>query len=210
MDPLALWIAELAGRSDVDVLGCGLHFIGLGATRHYFEVTRRFLAGDAFSPLAYSNRSCNAVAAQVSQLLGIKNGAAAYYGGSFHSIFNALVRRVRKKGPVLICGGRMRGVSNPNCFYGPDQGVDYCYCLKISENKEEGPLHWYVSLEAAQACYAETIYENSEEFELVPSSMSLGPLTPLILGVLYGRQLKSFNIRVLDKSNSQIVLIPVN
>ncbi|MBZ2418874.1 hypothetical protein IPS36_21520 [Xanthomonas perforans] len=211
MDPLALWIAELAERSDVDVTGCGLNFIGLGATRHYFEVTRRFMAGEAFSPLAYSNRSCNAVAAQVSQLLGIKNGAAAYYANSFHNIFNVIKRRVQQKGPLLICGGRIRGASTPPCFYGPDQGVDYCYCLRISESKVKRPFQWHVSLEAGRKNPSGVGHYDNEECGFVPcSATSLGPLTPLILGVLYGANHQDSNIRVLGKDKTEIDLILIN
>ncbi|WLA12157.1 hypothetical protein MO327_18730 [Xanthomonas translucens] len=211
MDPVALWIAELAGASDVDVSDCELHYIGLGATRHYFEVTRRLLAGEAFSPLAYSNRSCNAVAAQVSQLLGMKTGAAAYGGSYCRYILNALRRRIRKKGPVLICGGRIRSASTPHCFFGPDQGVDYCYCFKLSETNAGGTSQWRISLDAQREDDSGQILENPKQCTLLPTSpMSLGQLSPLIIAALYGACLGNIKIRVFEDAQSHITLSPIN
>ena len=210
MDPVALWIAELLRSSDLDFSDCAIHCISMGATRHYFEVTRRMLAAEPFSPLAYSNRSCNAVAAQVSQLMGIRGGAAAYYGTRCSDLLSVIRRRVRDNRRALICGGHIRSGSMPSSLYDAIGDIDFCYCLMMSGSKAAGgPSQWKISGIEMGADGMEKEVADSDGLILTPTSYAMGPLTPLITAALCGSSLQRRWVRVVEDTHRQLTISKV-
>jgi hypothetical protein len=115
-DPVALCISELFGNifSD-DILqpkDNQLVCTARGAAAHYFEVTRVLLGGcGTFSPLAYANRSLNAIPAQVSQMIGLHGGAftLATPPGQPLQLLRYVWRRLQAAHSprrILLCGGQ--------------------------------------------------------------------------------------------------------
>lgn len=116
IDPLSRCIAHLAADDTLPKRRTWTNrvlvlSVARSASEHYFSISRALnKASGAISPLAFSNRSLNAIPAQVSQLLGYHGGAYTIYADSdaTANVLRVVARHLLSapERTVFLCGGQ--------------------------------------------------------------------------------------------------------